>query len=153
MIDDVIERWHLYLRGDLPGGLDSLLADEVVFFSPVVFTPQKGKEITSLYLSAAAGTFSEPTDSGSDVGASDGDTTSGSGGQFKYVKETTGGNTAMLEFETQMGGKFVNGVDIITCNDDGQIIEFKVLVRPLQAVNAVHEAMGAMLDQMQRDNG
>jgi len=144
MIDDVIERWHQHLRGRLPGGLDELLDDEVVFYSPVVFTPQRGKDVTALYLSAAAGTFDQPSEK-----AGDGDG-SGGGGPFRYVKQTTGDNTAMLEFETEMGGKYVNGVDIITCNDAGKIVEFKVLIRPLQAVNAVHEAMRAMLEQMQR---
>jgi hypothetical protein len=59
------------------------------------------------------------------------------------------GNQAILEFETQMDGKYVNGVDIITCNDEGRIIEFKVMIRPLQAVNTVHAQMGAMLKKMQ----
>ncbi len=58
------------------------------------------------------------------------------------------GNLAVLEFETEMGGKYVNGVDIITCDDDGKIIEFKVMIRPLQAINTVHDAMRAMLEQM-----
>ncbi len=58
----------------------------------------------------------------------------------------------MLEFETTMRGKYVNGVDIVTCNDEGKITEFKVMIRPLQAVNAVHAAMGAMLKNMQGDS-
>jgi hypothetical protein len=54
----------------------------------------------------------------------------------------------MLEFETTMDGKYVNGVDIITCDDDGAIVEFKVMIRPLQAVNLVHGAMKAMLERL-----
>ncbi|MGB0822288.1 MAG: hypothetical protein ACPGR3_06975, partial [Ilumatobacteraceae bacterium] len=53
-IHDVIERWHQHMRGQLPGGLDELLHDDVVFLSPVVFTPQEGKAITMLYLNAAS---------------------------------------------------------------------------------------------------
>jgi hypothetical protein len=59
------------------------------------------------------------------------------------------GNHAVLEFESEVDGKYVNGVDIITCNDEGKIIEFKVMIRPLQAVNAMHQQMKAMLEKMQ----
>ncbi len=57
MIEQVVAQWHAYLGGELPGGLDDLLDDNVVFYSPIVFTPQRGKEITSLYLQAAGQTF------------------------------------------------------------------------------------------------
>jgi hypothetical protein len=139
MIETTIGRWHQHLRGELPGGLDELLHDDVVFYSPVVFTPQRGKAVTKLYLEAAASTF------GGEPGVSAG---SGSGGKFRYVSEVLSGNRAVLEFETETQGKYVNGVDIITCDDDGKIVEFKVLIRPLQAINAVHDAMRAMLEQM-----
>ena len=59
------------------------------------------------------------------------------------------GDTAVLEFETTVEGKYVNGVDIIRCNDDGRIVEFRVMIRPLQAVNLVHQQMKAMLEKMQ----
>ena len=111
MIDQVIERWHSHMRGELPGGLDELLDDDVVFYSPVVYTPQEGK--------------------------------------FRYTKKVLAGDTAVLEFETTVGGKYVNGVDIIRCNDEGRIVEFRVMIRPLQAVNAVHQQMKAMLESMQ----
>ena len=132
-----------HIRGELPGGLDELLAEDCVFYSPVVFTPQRGKQITKLYLNAAGSTFSGDAEPGSASADK-----LGIGG-FHYVKETFGGNSAVLEFETTMGGKFINGVDIITCNDAGEIIEFKVMVRPLQAVNLLHERMAAMLEKMQ----
>ena len=93
---------------------------------------------------AAGSTFGGDEASG-DVGASDGS----SRGGFRYTKKVISGNQAVLEFETSMGGKYVNGVDIISCNDEGKIVEFKVMLRPLQAVNAVHAAMGAMLKKMQ----
>jgi len=145
MIEGVVERWHAYLRGELPGGLDDLLDDDVVFYSPIVFTPQRGKQITSLYLQAAGQTF-----------AGNDSTTSPEGvertGRFHYTKTVLTEDTAVLEFETTMQGKYVNGVDIIRCNDDGRIIEFRVMVRPLQAVNLVHQQMAAMLEAMQQEH-
>ena len=128
MIDDVIARWHRYMDGELPGGLDELLADDVVFHSPVVFTPQRGKEITTVYLAAAARALG-----------------GGDAGTFRYTKEVLSGDTAVLEFETSVDGKYVNGVDIITSDDTGRIVEFRVMIRPLQAIQAVHEQMGRLL--------
>ena len=125
MIDDVIARWHRYLGGELPGGLDELLADDVVFYSPVVYTPQRGKTVTIQYLEAAARTLA--------------------GGDFHYVKQVLSGDTAVLEFETSVEGKYVNGVDIITSDGAGRIVEFRVMIRPLQAIQAVHEQMGRLL--------
>ena len=141
MIEQVVQKWHLYMRGHLEGGLDTLLADDCVFHSPIVFTPQVGKEITKLYLQAASQTL--PGDKKSEEKDS-----SPKDGKFRYIKEVMSGNTAVLEFETTVEGKYANGVDIITCNDAGQIIEFKVMFRPLQAINAVHRQMGAMLEKM-----
>ena len=68
--------------------------------------------------------------------------------KFRYSKQTLTGNHAILEFETELRGKYVNGVDIITCNDEGKIVEFKVMIRPLQAVNLMHELMASMLEKM-----
>lgn len=141
MIDHVVHQWHLYMKGQLEGGLDVLLADDCVFYSPIVFTPQVGKEITKMYLLAAGQTLP------GDKKDSDGENTEKSG-KFRYIKEVKSGNTAVLEFETTVEGKYANGVDIITCNDEGKIIEFKVMFRPLQAINAVHRQMGAMLEKM-----
>jgi hypothetical protein len=141
MIESVVERWHQHLRGELPGGLDGLLADDVVFYSPIVYRPQEGKAITKLYLEAATATL--PGDGGSGDGSS-----GGGGGGFRYTKQVTAGDTAVLEFETTVEGKYVNGVDIIRCDGDGRIVEFRVMIRPLQAVNIVHEQMRAMLESM-----
>jgi len=139
---NAIEKWHDIMKS---GGsnaiekLDNLLHDDVVFYSPVVFTPQKGKDITKLYLAAASGVFStDKKNPNSEKKES----------KFKYVKEVVTGNTACLEFETEMNGIYVNGVDLISWNDDDKITEFKVLIRPLQAVNTIHEMMGKMLDQL-----
>ena len=137
---DYIELWHQHLRGEIDGGLDMLLADDCVFYSPVVFTPQKGKELTKMYLNAAGGTFSEG-DKSKAVGQPE--------SKFKYSKEVAAGKTIVLEFETELQGKYVNGVDIITFNDDDQIVEFKVMIRPPQAVNMMHAKMKAMLESMQ----
>ncbi len=141
MIEQVIESWHAYLRGELPGGLDGLLDDEVVFYSPIVFTPQRGKAVTTLYLQAAAQTL--PGDQAPPTAAG-----SGTRGSFRYTKSVCSGDTAVLEFETEVGGIYVNGVDIIRGNDAGRIVEFRVMIRPLQAVNLVHEQMAATLERM-----
>jgi hypothetical protein len=143
-IETTVAKWHQHLQGELPGGLDELLHDDVVFFSPVVFSPQRGKEVTKMYLEAAGATFGGDPD----PAAPNAESASQFGGKFHYVNEVMSGNLAVLEFETEMGGKYVNGVDIITCDDDGKIIEFKVMIRPLQAINTVHDAMRAMLEQM-----
>ena len=138
MIKENINKWHKLIQGNLEGGFDELLADDVVFFSPVVFTPQKGKELTKLYLMAAGNTF------GGDDSVKKGDIKTSS---FRYTKEVLSENKAVLEFETKIDGKYINGVDIITFNDEGRISEFKVMIRPLQAVNIIHMQMQKMLDQ------
>ena len=142
MIEAVLAHWHRFMRGEAPGALDELLADDVVFYSPVVYTPQQGKAITSLYLTAAQQALPGDEPSTDPNGKA-------TGGRFRYTKEVAAGDTAVLEFETSVHGKYVNGVDIIRCNDAGQIIEFRVMIRPLQAVNAVHEQMRATLESMQ----
>lgn len=147
MIEHVVEQWHRYLKGELPGGLDELLDDDVVFYSPIVFTPQRGKAITTLYLQAASVTL--PGDSASGGGAPPPAERSGDlPGAFHYTKKVLDGDTAVLEFETTIEGKCVNGVDIIRCNDVGRIVEFRVMIRPLQAVNMVHRQMAEALETM-----
>lgn len=140
-----MEKWELHLKGQLEGGLDSILHPDVVFLSPIVFSPQKGIDITKLYLGAAGGTLG-----GEDVPSSRGQDESGDSDsrKFGYNKQILQGNQAMLEFETSIEGKYVNGVDIITCDKDAMIIEFKVMIRPLQAINLVHARMKAMLEKM-----
>ena len=140
MIEDVIAKWHANLRGQLPGGLDELLDDDVVFYSPIVFTPQAGKAITKLYLQAAGQTL--PGDEGAPSSESRPKSA------FHYTKEVVAGDTAVLEFETTVAGKYVNGVDIIRCNDEGRIVEIRVMIRPLQAINLVHAQMAAALARM-----
>ncbi|MAN46442.1 MAG: nuclear transport factor 2 family protein [Alphaproteobacteria bacterium] len=124
-----LQRWFDWMNGDhSPEGLSTQLAEDVVFKSPVVHTPQKGKAITMAYLTAAGQTLG-------------GDT-------FRYTRVFDCDDRAVLEFECVMDGIQVNGVDMIEWNDDGQIIDFKVMVRPLKAIQTVHAAMGAMLEKM-----
>ena len=139
MIHEVVERWHRHLRGELEGGLDTLLDDDVVFYSPIVYAPQVGKAITTLYLSAAGQTLP------GDKQASSSDPSK----RFRYTKQVLSGDTAVLEFETTVEGKYVNGVDIIRCNEAGKIVEFRVMIRPLQAINLVHRQMGEMLEKLE----
>jgi hypothetical protein len=136
-----IERWHQHLRGELEGGLDALLHPDCVFLSPIVYTPQEGRELTKLYLAAAGATLADITPGERPAGV-DGT------GAFRYTKTIREGHHGMLEFETEIDGKYANGVDILTCDDDGMITEFKVMIRPLQAINAVHAEMKAMLERM-----
>ena len=124
-----IARWHAIASARDPSSLGALLADDVVFVSPVVHTPQKGRAITVAYLSAALQVFGNET--------------------FRYVREIVGPSDAMLEFETTVDGVLVNGVDIIRWDGQGRITEFKVMVRPLKGMQAIHQRMAAMLQQMQ----
>jgi len=143
MIHSVMDNWNAHLRGEFPGGLDELLHDDCVFWSPIVFSGQRGKELTKMYLGAAGNVL--PGEE-SDKPAAESDASDD--GKFRYVKKVLDGNHAVLEFETTVDGIAVNGVDIMTCDDDGKIIEFKVMIRPLKAINKVHEQMGAMLEKM-----
>ena len=137
----VVEKWYEVMKSNDMDKLDELLAEDVVFYSPVVYTPQKGKDITKMYLMAAGGVFGEGTkDEVTD--------SNNSQSKFKYIKEIIGEKSALLEFETEMNGIYVNGVDVISWNEEEKITEFKVIVRPLQAVNMLHQKMQAMLESM-----
>lgn len=125
MMINTLERWHHIVETRDPEGLNALLSDNVIFYSPVVHTPQAGKAITTMYLHAALHVFFNPT--------------------FRYVREITSGHDAVLEFEVEIDGISVNGADMIKWDDAGQIIEFKVMVRPLKAINLIHQKMAAML--------
>jgi len=139
LIDEVMAKWESYLHGELPGGLDELLHEDCVFLSPIVFTPQVGREVTKMYLAAAGMTLA-----GKKKGDAAGAGSSSTG--FHYVKRILNGDHAVLEFETTMDGILVNGIDMITIDGDGKIIEFKVMIRPLKGINVVHEQMKAALE-------
>lgn len=128
MIQDTVAAWHTLLKTKDAAGLDAILADNVVFYSPVVHTPQEGKLITTLYLTAALHVFVNDS--------------------FKYLREVASDNNAVLEFMTVIDGITVNGVDMLTWGTDGRITEFKVMVRPLKAINLIHKIMGEMLEKM-----
>ena len=151
-IGSCLAAWHRLFQGH-PDALTHVLADHAVLHSPVLFAPIEGKELVSLYLTGAAMTFVQAADGGAaDGGAGHELRTSASDdewdGRFRYVRVLTGERDAVLEFETTMAGKYVNGVDMITCDDDGLIVDFKVMVRPQKAVEAVREMMAAALEQL-----
>ncbi|HET9191035.1 MAG TPA: nuclear transport factor 2 family protein [Rudaea sp.] len=125
MPSDPIAAWHRILAARDARGLDALLADDVIFHSPVVHKPQVGKAITTMYLAAAFAVFGNES--------------------FRYVREVRADRDAVLEFELEIDGVAINGVDMIQWNEDGRITGFKVMLRPLKAVNLVHEKMAAML--------
>ena len=128
MIENTIAAWHKLIETRDAEGLDNILAENVVFHSPVVHTPQVGKPITTLYLTAALHVLNNNT--------------------FKYLQEVISGNHAVLEFQTVIDGITINGVDMITWGKDGRINDFKVMLRPLKAVNLVHKMMGDMLQKI-----
>jgi SnoaL-like domain len=132
MTQTVINQWHQIMKNGDVAAIADILADDVVFHSPVVHTPQEGKAITHAYLAAANKVLGNDS--------------------FQYVREVIGETDAMLEFTLELDGIQVNGVDIIHWNDEGKIVDFKVMVRPLKAINQVHMAMGRMLEEMQAAN-
>ncbi len=127
MAIDTISTWHQYLESGDRALLNSLIDEDCVFYSPVVYSPQRGKHITMMYLLAAAQVLKTG---------------------FKYAKEIINDRHAVLEFESEIDGKYVNGIDMISWDESGRITEFKVMVRPLQAIHAIHAKMGEMLSQM-----
>jgi hypothetical protein len=125
-----INKWHEVVANQDHDLLKSILAENVIFYSPVVFTAQKGKDLTFLYLMAAAQVFNNKS--------------------FSYIKEIINENHATLEFELNINGIEINGIDLITWNEEGMIIEFKVFIRPLQGVNVIHKMMQQMLESFSK---
>lgn len=121
--------WHAVVQQRDMALLATLLADDVVFHSPVVHTPQRGKAITLLYLQGAMQVLNTA--------------------QFRYVREVAGEHDAVLEFVTEIDGLHVNGIDLLHWNTAGQIDDFKVMVRPLKAIHALHQKMGELLQRLQ----
>ena len=124
-MNPAVAEWHRIVREHDEGALPKLLADDVVFHSPVVHTPQRGRLAATRVLAAAVQVFGNPT--------------------FRYVRELHAANEAVLEFLVDIEGIEVNGVDMIRWNDDGHIAEFKVMLRPLKAINLIHQKMAALL--------
>jgi hypothetical protein len=123
-----IDAWHEFVHSRDPGRLEKLLADDVVFHSPVVHTPQRGRAVTLLYLRGAMQVLGSPA--------------------FRYVREIRGERDAVLEFATEIDGIMINGVDLIRWDDAGCIVDFKVMVRPLKAINLLHQKMGELLAKL-----
>lgn len=124
-----LQAWFDYMTdGHDKAALYAMLHPDVVFKSPVVHTPQEGRDITFAYLTAAGGTLANDA--------------------FKYTRIFDCGDKAVLEFESLMDGIQINGIDMIEWDADGKITDFKVMVRPLKAIQTVHAAMGAMLAKM-----
>tara|TARA_B100001059_G_C17588398_1_gene453377 strand:+ start:126 stop:584 length:459 start_codon:yes stop_codon:yes gene_type:complete len=120
-----LKKWHEGLVSNDPKLLDEILDESCIFTSPIVFKPIEGKEMSKLYLMGAGQTFDMD--------------------RFKYVRELVDGLDSVLEFETYIGDISVNGVDIIRWNDEGKIVDFKVMIRPLQAIGALQEKMSQAL--------
>ena len=146
LIDEVYEKWHQVLKGEVE--IDEILHEDCVFWSPVLFHPQHGRDLTKMYLSAASLVFP-----GDDTQANNNpEMKEAASSSFRYTKRILDGNHAVLEFETFIDGLQVNGVDIITCDDDGLIVEFKVMIRPRQALEKVREQMMHMIDSVNQSS-
>lgn len=126
-IQQTIHDWHEILQTQNTQRLSEILAEDVVFHSPVMHRPQEGKPLTTMYLTAAFMVFYNPT--------------------FTYVREVLQDNNAILEFTTEIDGIIVNGVDMIQCDDEGKIVDFKVMIRPLKAIQLIHQKMMEMLEK------
>ena len=120
-----LARWHELVRTRDFTGVNALLAEDVVFHSPVVHTPQRGAMTTAMYLRAAGHLLGNA--------------------HFRYVREVHDGRDAMLEFETELDGVHINGVDMIRWDDSDRIVDFKVMLRPAKALEAVQRGMAALL--------
>ena len=125
-----LKKWHEGLTSNDPNFLDEILDESCVFTSPIVFKPIEGKEMSKLYLMGAGQTLDMD--------------------RFEYVRELVDGLDSVLEFETYIGDISVNGVDIIRWNDEGKIINFKVMIRPLQAIGALQKKMSEALDNLSK---
>lgn len=123
-----LQRWHEVVRSRNPALLNQVLAEDAVFHSPILFRPQQGRDLVALYLTGALHVIANPS--------------------FHYVREVAEGNDAVLEFETEIDGVHVNGVDLITWNEQGLITDFKVMIRPLEAVNVVQQRMAELLEKL-----
>lgn len=120
-----LQAWHRLLRARDASGLPALLAEDAIFHSPIVHTPQRGRTLVVGYLTAALQVLGNDS--------------------FRYVREIVGAHDAALEFETTIDGIHINGIDLIGWNDAGQIVDFKVMIRPLQAIELIHRKMGERL--------
>jgi SnoaL-like domain len=120
-----LDSWYAFMKSHDSKALWDLLHPDAVFESPVVHSPQRGRDITFKYLSTAEKVLGGPG--------------------FTYVGEWKSANGAVLEFKNVIDGIEINGVDIITFDSEGRITHFKVMVRPLKAINMLHRLMAEQL--------
>lgn len=121
-----LQRWYEFMQEENISALQDMLHDEAVFTSPVVHTPQRGRALVTGYLSAASKVLG--------------------GESFKYVREFDCGDRAVIEFVCEIDGIEINGIDMIEWDEDGKITDFKVMVRPLKAIQKLHQKMAEMLE-------
>jgi len=126
MMNEPISKWHDVVKNRDYNLLTEILHNDVTFYSPVVYSPQRGKDITLKYLAAASEVFNSSN--------------------FQYIKEINNQNFASLEFTLTIDDTEINGIDLISWDDTGLITEFKVFIRPLQGVNLIHKLMQQMLE-------
>jgi hypothetical protein len=119
-----VAAWHAVAEARDPAGLDGLLADDVVFRSPAVHAPQEGKQLTTAYLSAAIVVL---------------------GPTLSYKRQWYADRNAVLEFEAELDGLTVHGIDMLQWNDDGRLTQFTVMVRPIRGLEKLIEKMAAQL--------
>lgn len=129
MIDNPVERWHQIVVTQNPDALNDLLADDAVFYSPIVYAPQRGRQLVREYLTAALDVFFNPS--------------------FRCVRKIVSPRDGLFEFEVEIDGIFVNAVDLLKWDDSARIVEFKVMVRPLKAIEVTQARMAAMLQARQ----
>ena len=130
MTASTLETWHRMVRTGDASALPALVAEDAVFYSPVVHSPRQGRDQMVMYLGAAFKVVRNPS--------------------FRYVREIAGERDAVLEFMLEIDGVAINGVDMIKCDAHGKIVEFKVMIRPLKAINLIHQKMAAMLQAGQQ---
>ena len=126
MMNEPISKWHEVVKNRDYNLLTEILHNDVIFYSPVVYSPQRGKDVTLKYLAAASEVFNSSN--------------------FQYIKEINNQNFASLEFTLTIDDTEINGIDLISWDDTGLITEFKVFIRPLQGVNLIHKLMQQMLE-------
>ena len=130
-MNETLAAWHKFVETQNPAILDGILSDEVVFHSPVVWKPKYGLPTVVAILTAASQIFSE----------------------FKYVREVINGNDAVLEFEARVADLTVRGVDIIKTDEFGKIVDFEVMIRPANGLEAVGKAMMLKLERLPSNPG
>jgi len=123
-----IDAWHAVVKSRDNQALSDLIADDAVFHSPLVHSPQAGKALTTAYLTAALHVLANDS--------------------FRYVREVNEGEHSILEFALELDGIAVNGVDMIEWDAEGKIIDFKVMIRPYKAIEVVRTRMAAMLEKL-----